>query len=69
MSRRRQSPLAKFIPDKVDAETIKRDGWRNEGILVVAANDARLDFVERKFIEELGKRIYGERLHGNEIHH
>ena len=36
-----------------DPEAIKREGWRDQRILVVAANDDRLDFVEREFIRLL----------------
>lgn len=46
---------------RVDPETIKREGWRDQRILVVAANDDRLNFVEREFIRQLGERLYGER--------
>lgn len=47
-----------------DPEAIKREGWRDQRILVVAANDARLDFVEREFIRQLGERLYGEKRRG-----
>ena len=47
-----------------DPEAIKREGWRDQRILVVAANDDRLDFVEREFIRQLGERLYGEKRRG-----
>ena len=47
-----------------DTEAIKREGWRDQRILVVAANDDRLDFVEREFIRQLGERLYGEKRRG-----
>lgn len=58
---RYRSPLARLIPDTMDTEKIKRDGWREHGILVVSADDDRLNFVDREFVEQIGKRLYGER--------
>ncbi len=51
--------LAKAIPDAMDAEQVKEDGWRLHGILVVSVNDERLDWVDRQFITRLGERLYG----------
>ena len=49
---------------RTDPDVIKRDGWREQRILVVAANDERLDFAERELIRQLGERLYGEKRHG-----
>ncbi len=49
---------------RIDPDMIKRDGWRAQHILVIAANDERLDFVEREFVRQLGERLYGEKQHG-----
>lgn len=54
-------PLARLQPQTMDPERIKRAGWRDEHILVIAANDARLDFVEREIVERIGRRLYGGR--------
>lgn len=59
---RMNSPLARLIPNKPDTEQMKRDGWHQHDILVVALNDERLDFIDRQFIERIGNRIYGERV-------
>jgi hypothetical protein len=48
----------------VDPDSIKREGWRDQHILVVEANDDRLDFVEREFVRQLGERLYGEKRRG-----
>lgn len=45
-------------------ESIKREGWREDGILVVKADDKRLNWPEREFIEQLGRRLYGHRKGG-----
>ncbi len=42
-------------------EHIKRDGWRDQGILVVAENDHRLTWPERELIRQLGEKLYGKR--------
>lgn len=42
-----------------DAEQIKRDGWREQRLLAVSAEDARLDAFERQFVINLGTRLYG----------
>ena len=42
-------------------EQVKRDGWRDQGILVVSADDQRLTWPEREFVRQLGDRLYGKR--------
>ncbi len=42
-------------------EQVKRDGWRDQGILVVAENDQRLTWPERELIRQLGEKLYGKR--------
>lgn len=51
--------LAAAIPTPMDAEEIKRDGWQQYQILVVALEDARLGMIDREFVRQLGNRIYG----------
>ena len=46
---------------RVAPEHIKRDGWRDQGILVVAENDHRLTWPERELIRQLGEKLYGKR--------
>lgn len=53
-------PLARLLPEKTDAEQIKRDGWKEQGILVVAMDDPRLDMIEREFVKQLGNTLYGD---------
>ena len=47
-----------------DPESIKRQGWRHQHILVVSEEAKRLDFVEREFVRRLGERLYGGKRHG-----
>ena len=42
-------------------EEIKRDGWREQGLLVVSEDDPRLAWPERELIRQLGSKLYGER--------
>ena len=51
--------LARLVAMPPDKETIKRRGWQEEGILVVALDDPRLDMIGREFIRQVGRRLYG----------
>ena len=42
-------------------EHIKRDGWREQSILVVSADDHRLTGLERELIRQLGEKLYGNK--------
>lgn len=57
---RYRSPLGRMLPESVDVERIKRDGWREDKILVVRLDDDRLDFVQRQMVMEIGNRLYGK---------
>ena len=57
-------PLGKLLPhhkDPADLEKIKRDGWREQRILVVSPDDPRLDWVQKKFVENLAKFLFGDK--------
>ena len=54
-------PLGKLQPVPTDVEKIKREGWLEQGILVVSVNDPRLVFYDREAITQIGNRFYGER--------
>ena len=51
--------LARLIATPLNKEAIKRQGWQEEGILVVALDDPRLDMIGREFIRQVGRRLYG----------
>ena len=42
-------------------DQIKRDGWIEQGVFVVAADDGRLSWSERELIRQLGEKLYGRR--------
>ncbi len=58
------SPLGRFQPEPMDVEATKRDGWQEHHILVISANDKRLDLVERELIRRIGNRLYGSCANG-----
>ena len=35
-------------------EEVKRDGWREQGLLAVSVDDHRLTWLEREFVRQLG---------------
>jgi len=54
------SPLGRMQPNPVDVEATKRQGWREQHILVISHDDERLDFLERQLIRSIGERLYGQ---------
>jgi len=46
-------------PAPSETEAIKRYGWRDQGILVVSADDRRLTWPERELVRQLGSKLYG----------
>ena len=45
-------------------EEVKRDGWREQGVLAVSVDDYRLTWPERELVEQLGTKLYGPRFAG-----
>ena len=58
--------LARIQPETTDLEAMKQRGWRDQHILVVNADDERLDWMERELVRQIGERLYGTggRRHG-----
>ena len=52
-------PLGRLVPSMPDFESIRREGWREQRILVIATSDPRLTWVDREFIEQIGEKLYG----------
>ena len=53
-------PLGALQPNAADAETVKRDGWLRQGILVVSKDEGSLDFIEKEIVRRIGDRLYGK---------
>ena len=49
--------LGRMQPKQIDAEKIKREGWNNDGILVVKVDDERLSWPEKELIKQIGSRL------------
>ncbi|SFM13447.1 hypothetical protein [Nitrosomonas communis] len=54
-------PLGRLQPRATNLEAIKQSGWRDQYILVVSADDDRLDWMERELLKRIGERLYGEK--------
>ena len=50
-------------------EKVKRDGWHEQGLLAVMFDDARLTWLERELVEQLGTKLYGRRAWAKEVRH
>ena len=46
---------------RISPEHVKRNGWHDQKILVVNADDNRLTWPEREFIRQIGNKLYGKR--------
>lgn len=57
-------PLGRLQPDTTDLDALKRNGWRDQHILVINESDERLDFIEREIVRRIGERLYGGPHHG-----
>ena len=44
-----------------DPEQVKREGWKEQGVLVVNLSDSRLTWPERELVRQLGAKLYGAR--------
>ena len=42
-------------------EQVKREGWREQGVLAVSVDDVRLTWPERELVRQLGEKLYGKR--------
>ena len=59
-------PLGRLQPEVQDVDVSKQRGLRDQHILVVNADDERLDWMERELVRQIGERLYGNggRRHG-----
>jgi hypothetical protein len=42
-------------------DQVKREGWREQGVLAVSVEDDRLTWPEQELIRQLGEKLYGKR--------
>ena len=56
----------RFMPQGYGGERrgpdqVKREGWREQGVLAVAVDDERLSWPEQELVRQLGDKLYGKR--------
>ncbi len=56
-------PLGKLQPVSIDTEKVKQNGWRDHAILVISADDKRLDYFQREAVKQIGEKLYGTTKH------
>jgi hypothetical protein len=47
--------------ERPSPEQVKREGWQDQGVLVINENDQRLTWPERELVRQLGAKLYGTR--------
>ena len=52
-----------------DPEQVKREGWQEQGVLAVSADDDRLTWPDRELVRQLGEKLYGPRPSDREARH
>ena len=60
MSRMRFAPRG-YVGRRRSPDEVKRDGWREQGLLAVAVDDERLTWPELEMVRQLGEKLYGRR--------
>ena len=53
-----RSPLGRLMPDSVDVEKIKRDGYYEDGILVIDMRRDHMDWTEREIFKQWAEKRY-----------
>lgn len=48
-------------PTPFNGEAVKRHGYHDQGILVVALDDPRIGWEYREILKAIGAKLYGER--------
>jgi hypothetical protein len=43
-------------------DQVKREGWREQGVLAVSVEDGRLTWPERELVRQLAEKLYGKQL-------
>ena len=57
-------PPGNLQPTKPDAESVKRNGWHEHGILVVSKDDERLGWEQKEQVRRLGEFLFGKEQRG-----
>ena len=54
-----QSQLGNLVTQKKDLDSIKHDGWHDDGVLVVNIDDERLSWADKELISLVAEKLYG----------
>lgn len=61
-----RSSLARVLPkrrtDAATIEAMRRKAWREQRVLSVAQDHPRLDAWEKQFLDNIGRKLYGDPL-------
>lgn len=49
------------LSNSIDYEAMKKNGWLDQGILIVSVDDDRIGWVERQMLLNVGEKLYGKR--------
>ena len=55
--------------ERRSADEIRREGWREQRLLVISPTDPRLTWPERELVRQLGEKLYGGRRRPMEQRH
>lgn len=60
-SPRLRCALGRAATTSFEADAVKRNGWRDHGLFVIAIDDPRLGWDERAVVRALGDKFYGRK--------
>lgn len=55
----------KIAGKPVDYEAVKRQAFHDQGIAIIDLSDSRIPWPDRELLEQMCRRIYGQRTSGN----
>ena len=58
-----------FGGNRRNPDQVKREGWKEQGLLAVSLDDQRLTWPERELVRQLGEKLYGKCLGQKEARH
>lgn len=61
MNRLQTNYPGRQIGNHVDYEALKRQGFKDQGLVIVSVDDPRLSWDQREMIKQVGEKLYGRR--------
>lgn len=53
--------VSRLQPNSVDHDAMKRNGFHDQGILIVSIDDDRIGWDERQILINIGEKLFGKR--------